>query len=343
MRLTRDFQRRLIDNIQPIRHFFLAQVLHHALDLRVFSALAEEPGIELKALADRLDLDPQRLLGLLLFLQNEGYVVDERGWLLTGRGSELPVFAPWYEMLVGGYAPTMQQLGDVLRPGAGWAARDTTRVGAGSCGIGVYDAAPVVQQLIGSAGREITTLIDLGCGDAGFLIDVLLEHPGLRGVGVEPNLESVERARTLRAGRGVCDRLDLFEGTAADVDKLELPALGRGACFMTAFVMQEMLEQEGETAVEEMLRNTFQAYPEARWLVVEMDYRPDAPLMAHGLALAFYNPYFLIHTVTEQRLESREWWNAMFARAGLTSMMSAYPDDRADTTGLQFGELLIRA
>lgn len=342
MALTKDFQRRLIDNIQPVRHFFLAQALHHALEAGLFDALGQHPGIDGSDLAATLGLDPDRLSGLLLFLRNEGYVVDERGWSLTSKGADLPTFAPWYQMLVGGYAPTMQQLGDVLKPGAGWATRDTTRVGIGSCGIGAYDAVPLVERLLPAAGPDLSTIVDLGCGDAGFLIDVLQARPGLTGIGVEPDLGSVELARRARVSRGVADRLELFQGSAGDVAKLELPDHGRGACFMTAFVLQEMLEQEGPAAVEELLRSTFETYPRARWLVVEMDFRPDAPIMAHGLALAFYNPYFLIHAITEQRLESRHWWAELFARNGLTCLQTAHPDDRVDSTGLQFGMLLAR-
>ncbi len=341
--LPPDFERRLIENIQPIRNFFLAQALHHALDLGVFAALGDDPGIGAGALAARLGLDTERLQGLLYFLQNEGYVVGDGGWSLTAKGAGLQVFAPWYEMLVGGYAPAMQQLGDVLRPGAPWATRNTTRVGAGSCGIGMYDALPLVQRLLAAADRPPSTVVDLGCGNADFLIELLLSRPGLRGVGVEPDPGSIELARQLRTERAVADRLELFTGTAADVIKLDLPDRGRDACFMTAFVLQEMLRQDGEKAVEDLLRTTFETYPAARWLVVEMDHKPASPIMAHGLALAFYNPYFLIHSITEQRLQTRQWWIDMFDRVGLTRLAAANPDDRADSTGLQFGFLLGKA
>jgi len=342
MSIAPDFQHRLIDNIQPIRQFFAAQAIHHALDLGVFALLDERPGLSTEAVAGALGLDHDRLGGLLRFLRNEGLVVDEAGWALTTKGAGLPEFAPWYEMLVGGYAPTMLQLGEVMRPGAPWATRDTTRVGAGSCGIGAYDAVPLVRSLLAAADPAVETVIDLGCGDAGFLIDVLETRPGLKGIGVEPNPGSVELARALRTKRGVEERLDLFTGNAHEVVKLELPDEGRGTCLMTAFVLQEMLEQEGTAAVEELLRSTFDAYPMARWLVVEMDHQPSAPVMAHGLSLAFYNPYFLIHTVTEQRLESRQWWAELFERVGLRQLHLAYPDPRADSTGLQFGVLLGR-
>lgn len=46
--------------------------------------------------------------------------------------------------------------------------------------------------------------------------------------------------------------------------------------------------------------------------------------------------------MTEQRLQSREWWSALFERVGLTVVAEAAPDSRVDTTGLQFGMLLAK-
>lgn len=341
--LDDDFERRLIHNTQPVRYFFLAQALHHAMHEGLFAALGKEPGLSAEALAEQLELDPYRVGGLLRYLRNEGYTVLDDGWSLSSRGVEVQTFAPWYEMLVGGYAPSMDQLGDVLRDGSSYASRNTTKVGEGSCGIGAYDALPLVEKLLAQVevdgGPE--KIVDLGCGDGSFLMDLLVVKPGLRGLGVEPNAGSITLGERRRSDLGLDGRMELVQGAAQDATRLGLPDGGRGICFMTAFVLQEVLQQEGQEVVERLLADTFEAYPEARWLVVEMDHKPLAPVMgSHGLALAFYNPYFLIHTVTEQRLETREWWDALFERLGLTVEAVAEPDPRADSTGLQFGVVL---
>jgi 2-ketoarginine methyltransferase len=343
--LTDDFERRLIENTQPVRQFFLAQALHHAMHLGVFAALQEEPGQTAEALAKQLHLDPYRTTGLLYYLRNEGYtVLEDRNWSLSAKAREVQTFAPWYEMLVGGYAPSMEQLGDVLRDGTRYAIRNTTKVGEGSCGIGAYDALPLVEKLLDPAAADRPEMVvDLGCGDGSFLMDLLVARPDLRGIGVEPNEGSIVLGERRRAELGLDGRMELVQGEAQDALKLELPVGGRGICFMTAFVLQEIMQQEGAQAVEDLLAATFEQYPEARWLVVEMDYQPLAPVLgSHGLALAFYNPYFLIHTITEQRLETRKWWDALFTGLGLTAEAVANPDPRADSTGLQFGVLLSR-
>ncbi len=343
MTIPANFERSLIDNIQPIRYFALAQALYHAHRLGVFARIEATPGIDEDTLAAGLGLDRDRLLALLRYLSNEGYVVADPGWSLTAKGAGFPVYAPWYELLVGGYASTFQQLGDVLGEGAPWAGRDATRVGAGSCGISAYDALPLVERLLERSGSHVNTIVDLGCGDAGFLIDLLLRQHRLRGIGVEPNLGSTtlgaERARAV----GVADRLTLHNGPASDVSLIGLPDAGRGTCFLTAFVLQEILEQSGEQAVVELLKRTLELYPEALWLVIEVDHQPMAPIMNHGLAMAYYNPYYLIHAITEQRLETNEYWLNLFRSNGLECLDVAHPDDRADSTGLEFGYLLRRS
>ncbi|MFD8692526.1 2-ketoarginine methyltransferase [Streptomyces sp. NPDC059651] len=340
-----DFERRLIENTQPIRFFFLASALHHALDLGLVAELERRPGTQEQDLAESLGLDAHRTGALLRFLRNEGYttLIANGGWALSPKGREVQTFAPWYEMLVGGYALSMEQLGEVVRDGTRYAQRDTTKVGEGSCGIGRYDALPLVEQLLDQVkgAGEPDTIVDLGCGDGSFVMDLLVNRPDLNGIGVEPHAGSVELGERRRAELGLGDRMRLAQGAAHDALKLDLPEGGRGICFMTAFVLQEVMQQQGQQAIEDLLASAFKLYPEARWLVVEMDHQPLAPVMGtHGLAQTFYNPYFLIHAATEQRLETRSWWDEMFARLGLTTEAVANPDPRADSTGLQFGMVL---
>jgi 2-ketoarginine methyltransferase len=337
-----DYEHRLIENLQPIRQFFLAATLHHTLQAGVLDALADEPGADADGLADGLALDVRRLHAVLIYLQNEGYVVDDEGWRLTGRGAAVREFAPWYQMLVGGYGGTFGQLGQVLRDGAVYASRDTSQVGAGSTGIGVTDTLPLALDLMDRASTAATTLIDLGCGDAAFLMEILARRPGLLGIGLDPHPGNIERAQRLCAERGLERRLRLVQGTADVVADLDLLDQGRGVAFLTAFVLQEMLEQQDEQAVLRLLSHAFDAAPAASWVVVEMDHQPTAPLLgAHGLARAFYNPYFLIHSITEQRLETRAWWAALFEKAGL-DIAEATTDPRVDSTGLEIGFLLSR-
>ncbi|MFA7767790.1 2-ketoarginine methyltransferase [Streptomyces sp. NRRL S-448] len=340
-----DFEHRLVEAIEPIRHLALAHALYTVMDNDVYDTLAREPDLTTADLAKRHDLDAERLGGLCRYLANEGYLAQyvpdaEPRWHLTDKARALAPFRPWYTLLVGGYAQTFGQLGAVLREGAPWATRDGAKVGAGSCGMSMYDALPLAGRLLDGLPRDGLTVVDLGCGDAAFLTELVRRCPGLRGVGVEPDEVSSRLAAERVAAEGLADRITIHRGRASDAGTIVLPDDGQ-VCFLTAFVLQEMLEQEGTGAVENLMRETMAHRPDAHWLVIEVDNRFDDPAtMAHALGRAYYNPYYLLHVITEQRLEKREFWDGLFERAGLCTEAFAHPDPRVDSTGLELGYLL---
>lgn len=336
-----DFEHRLVEAIQPIRHLALAHALYAVMDTGVYDTVQAEPGVPVADIAERHGLDVQRLDALCLYLANEGYFArEDGGWRLTAKAAELALFRPWYTLLVGGYAQTFGQLGQVLRAGAPWADRDGAKVGAGSCGMSMFDALPLADRLLDTLPADGLTVVDLGCGDAAFLTELVRRRPGLRGVGIEPDEVSSRLAAERVEREGLADRVTVHRGWAADAATVDLPADGP-VCFLTAFVLQEMLEQESEAAVETLLRTTMEKHPRAHWLVIEVDHRLDERrAMAHALSLAYYNPYFLLHAITDQRLEKREVWERLFSRAGLEVAAFDHPDENVDSTGFELGYLL---
>jgi 2-ketoarginine methyltransferase len=338
-----DFEHRLIEALQPIRHLALAHALYALMDSGAYDTMAGEPGLSAAELAERHGLDPERFTGLCHHLANEGYLVGDDGWQLTDKARTLAPFRPWYTLLVGGYSGAFSQLGATLKAGAPWASRNGAKVAAGSCGMGRYDALPLCDSLLDAIPAEALAVIDLGCGDGAFLTELARRRSGLHGVGIEPDPDAARLAKERVEREGLADRIVVQQGSAADSLSLDLPA-GRPLCFLTVFVLQEMLEQEGDAAVEDLLRKTLEAYPTAHWLVIEVDHQwTDRRSMAHGLSQAYYNPYFLLHAITEQRLEKREFWEAMFDRAGLEVAAFGHPGENVDSTRLELGYLLRRA
>ncbi len=346
--IATDFEARLIQALQPVRGFALAQAVFVLMDSGIHDLLAADPGLSASTVAGKLGMDEARLGGFLRYLANEGFLAcdgnaDGDGWRLTSKARQTNEFRAWYKLLVGGYTSTFAQLGDTLRADAPYAGRNGGDVGAGSCGISAYDALPLAERLIGRLETDHTTVVDLGCGDAGFLAALCRSLPGVTGVGLEPDAGGFDLARARIEREGLADRVDLHQAGALDVVDLDLPAHGN-LCFLTAFVLQEVLEQRGREPIVAMLRETVRRHPDAHWLVIEVDYRADEPsVMRHGLGLAYYNPYYLLHELTEQRLERREFWEELFHEAGLEVVAVGHPDDNVDSTGLEIGYLLRRA
>lgn len=326
-----NFGFRLIEALQPVRGFVLAQAIYHLFATGMHERLSEGPATVDEIAAD-LSLDAERVEGFVRFLANEDVVaVSGREVSLTPRGHALADFRPWYELLVGGYAETFQQITQVLK-GNGYATRNGELVGVGSCGISRFDALPLVRRLLAEAEEEVSHIIDLGCGDGQFLQRLTEEHPRARGVGVDPYAPAAQTN-----GRVTFQRASATEY----VRELGDAGGASGGLFLAAFLLQEIIEQEGRDAVVDLVRR---ALDHARYFaVVEVEHRPDDPaVMQHGLGLAYYNPYYLIHVLTEQRLETRRFWRDLFDEAGAAVVADYTVDSSVDATGLEFGCLLTR-
>jgi len=328
--------------LQPIRQGVLAQVLFHFLTAGWHKALADSDEATCDGMADHLGLDTSRFRGLMTYLHNEGVVVlgDDDGVRLTRFGEDLATFQPWYELLVGGYGESFRNLPEVLKLAGPYATRDPSWVATGSCGISQFDALPMTRALLSQIPTAVNTVVDIGCGDGTYLVDLCASVPEIQGVGFELEPSIVAAGNAFVAYRGLAERVVVRQAHLAtevpDVDDCQGPL-----CFITAFVLQELLEQTGRPSVVELIRTTFERYPDAYWVVVEVDHRPlDAEVMSHPLGLAYYNPYYLLHVVTEQRLESLAFWEELFAEAGVKTLAIERPDPKIDSLGLKVGFLL---
>jgi 2-ketoarginine methyltransferase len=334
------FEFELIEALQPIRGLALANAIWHLFELGLFDALGAGPK-PLGALATAHDLDEVRLAAFLKYLRNEGYVSErEDGWHLTERARGLAPFRGWYTMLVGGYGPTFREIGGAMRRGAASASRDRARVGIGSCGISEYDAIPLTRALMAKSGKGCRRLLDLGCGNALYLVEFCKAIPGIEAWGVEPAADTCRAASETVTAAGMTDRIHIVHAGAVEFLRTADRSINPDFTVL-GFVLHEILGQEGDEGVLAFLRNLVERFPELDIIVIEVDNQLDNPeRMRHGLGLAYYNPYMLFHPFTEQRLERASFWLSIFERAGLEIVASQPADPTVDSTGLEIGYLL---
>lgn len=324
----------LAHHLQPIRGMALSHAIYASFQIGLLDALSQGSR-KCADLAVDLDLDADRLDGLSDFLENEGYVERDGPFIsLTDLGVELTLVRPWYELLVGGYAGTLGELPAVMKSNAGYANRRGAAVAVGSCGISQHDALPMVLELM-SCVPTPSAIVDLGCGDGTFLAGIALRYPAVPCIGVEPDAGAHEAAEFV-ADRTQLQNLRIVTGNAIRFEQAN-GTTQPGTCYLTAFVLQEILEQSGEDAVVELLRRTFKRDPSASWIVIEVDLQHPLSDRDSQLALGYYNPYFLIHRITEQRLVPVGEWRRIFAVAGVDVVGEVFPDPDYDSLGLKVG------
>lgn len=335
------FEQRLIRAIHPIRDCFLAFSLHHLFDTGIFDVLASREDATVASLATTLDLEEDRLRGLLLYLANEEVVqVEDEHVRLTARGREYGEFRPWYTMMIGGYAETIGQMGRALARGSPSCTRNGRYVGLGSCEISRYDGMPMTKALLAGASIDCKAILDLGCGNGLYLVELCRQLEDVIAWGAEPDPGGFEEARRLVAAAGMNDRIHLTHASALEFLR-NPPQRCSPDLIVFGYVLHEILAQEGEEAVVGLLRGVVENFPPIHIVVIEVANEIANPrVMRHGLAVGFWNPYFLLHSFTRQRLERRDYWERIFQRSGLELVGFTSTDPLVDSTGLEMGFLL---
>lgn len=335
-----DIEQDLIAAIDPIRGFVVASMVYHFFDSGVFDYLHTKGAANAARMAGELKLNVRKLRGLLDYLVNENLVSrrdDE--YRLNQRAIQMHRFRGWYTMLIGGYGHTFLQMGSVLGADAGWATRDAAKVGIGSCEISHYDAMPLTRSLMAKAPGRKRNLLDLGCGNALYLAEFCQANPELHALGVEPDRGGYQAGLATIKHFRLEDRVSLVNMGAVEFMRSDIAF--DPDFLILGFVLHEIVGTEGREGTIEFLRVIIDRFPRIRLIVIEVDERSrDPQVMRHGLSLAYYNPYYLLHNFTTQQLLPHATWLEMFAEAGLEVLATEYASELVDSTRLEIGYLL---
>ncbi|GAB3463695.1 class I SAM-dependent methyltransferase [Actinophytocola sediminis] len=144
-----------------------------------------------------------------------------------------------------------------------------------------YD--PTFLSVLGELDFEFTTVVDLGCGSGGRLMNILDMNPDAVGVGVDIAQPSLEVARKEAADAGLGDRLTFVQG---DVLRLDPDPQFEEAELITSFMMgHDFWPRENCVDTLRRLRGVF---PNARRFLLGDATRtagiPDAALPSFTLA-----------------------------------------------------------
>lgn len=333
-----NFEKDLVGALQPIRNFVLASAIYHLFSTGIYDYIKKDQSNIYNIAAD-LNLNIKKLFGFFHYLSNENIIVFfENNVKLTNFGEEFSRFRGWYEMYIGGYGSTFLQIGDCLIEGASHATRNAEQVGVGSCAISHYDAFPLTKRIMSISNKAYELVLDIGCGNAAYLIDFCKYFPSLKAIGVEPDNNGCEKARNLIKKESLEHRISVINSNAIEffnTTRLE-PDL-----IIISFVLHEILGQSEETGVKKFLKNIIQRYPSIDLIIIEVDDKFDKiDIMQHRLALAYYNPYYLLHYFTNQKLATLCYWENLFHECGLEIIVKDHPNKFVDSTCLEVGFLL---
>lgn len=331
----------LVEALQPIRYHVLATGIYHLFNEGIYDKLLESDH-SVESLAKAMNLDERKLLGFLRYLANENIVefIGEKV-RLTQKCKQISEFRGWYNVMIGGYGSTYLEVGEKLHAGSGWASRNGRQVGVGSCQMSKFDAMPLAFSLMSSIPKECNYLLDVGCGEGLYLIEFCRAFPNVKAWGVEPDKGGYLAATEAVRKAGLEDRIALTNASALEL--LESPFKHEPDFMIIGYVLQEVLGQDGEEGLIKFLKGILENFPDIYIIVIEIeDQITNKKIMGHSMSLAFYNPYYLLHYFTAQRLEKQEFWESIFERCQLEVKAKDFANINVDSTDLTIGYLLHR-
>lgn len=330
---------RLLDYVSK---WATAEVLRGLLSCpELHSALVD--GVTEAELCDLGTASNRQFRSLLQALEVEGIVAESSGvWSLTEfGGAATGALTGWFEIFLSGYGEYFRNARALWagQPDPQW--RDMRSVGTSSVNISRHGALPLVARLIEQYNADAGLVVDVGCADATYLVELCSSCPGLTGIGVEPAEQLRTEAQALIARSELEHRISLVDSIASLTFHQVHPDF-----FVFGFSLHELVEQTGRTAVIELLREIGRGHPAARLLVVEADYsqRSEVEAMKHDAHLrGYYNYYYMLHDFTDQVLLTRPQWRDLFDEAGLTIIEERAIDPEYDPTGMEIVFVLAQA
>ncbi|MEW6355666.1 MAG: class I SAM-dependent methyltransferase [Planctomycetota bacterium] len=305
--------RRHEEALPYVRGYCTSAVLWALLKTGVLDEMKKNGPVDLEAFADTHHLNPYVLETICEYLDgirvlktaNGAYELDARGRRFMEEPRGLFDLLAGYEEVLFHLLPMLRNekiFGkDVFRRG--------DMVAKGSGELGRQLPFPVLQDMI--RGRGYRSVMDLGCGDAEFLIILCEKDPNIQCHGFDYDEKAVHVAKEEIQKANMNSRVSVFVGDMFDLQKgrNEWPAVD---AFTAVDVFHEYLF-EGPEKIAALLKQMKETFPETHLLVAEFCKQPHEKLRKRPTA---FLEHHLLHNLTNQKILSASEWEGLFEGAG---------------------------
>lgn len=303
--------------------YVYAQVLHALWDSGFYEYVRVHPRFSVKAAAEDLGFDPMTFRWLLYYLVGRGVVcAPAPGEMeLTDKGRRVTntIARGLLNLYVGGYNALLSNLGPLLRreitlddPRLDRSARHAA---AGTEDVTCVRVVPQVIEVLKE--HEVGTILDLGCGTGGFLIQ-WAHLTGGGGAGVDMSTGALAAARQNAGDFGVADRLAFYLGEVGR-DALPIDAATTARIdALTAMFMLHEFGRAGDAAIVEVLAALRAQFPGKLLLALEMQPVDVDALNGRPPPAMDALDYHFIHPLSRQgEPRPKDVWQRIYEDAGM--------------------------
>lgn len=231
-------------------------------------------------------------------------------WRLTRRGAALLAELP--ESLLGyyveAYGPVLHSIDELLTGTRRYGAdveRDTEALGRRCEVLFRSFGSELVRRLMREHGA--TSVLDLGCGTGGLVLDLCRDEAGLSAAGLDLAADAIDLATRRANEEGLADRVSFAVADAFEPDTW--PAAATGSDFFVAVGALHEHFRDGEDAVVGLLSRYAELLADGKvFLLCEPEMHVDAADA----------DFYLVHVLTDQGFpQRRDRWLEVIEKAGL--------------------------
>ena len=298
-----------------VRGYCTSAVLWSLLKTGFLDELKKNGPVDLKEFAERHDLNHYLLESICEYLDGIKVLRQENGkYGLDARGERFMMEPRGLFDLMAGYEEVLYNLLPMLRNEKAYG-KDVFRLGdmvaKGSGELGRQLPFPVLQDMI--KGHGYSSVMDMGCGDAEFLLILCEDDPNIECHGFDYDKKAIGVADEEIQKADMDSRVSVFEGDMFDLERGK-ETWPKVDAFTAVDVFHEYLF-EGTEKIAALLRKMKETFPDTQLLVAEFCKQPHEKLRKRPTA---FLEHHLLHNLTNQRILTAEEWEKLFGETGYT-------------------------
>ena len=322
--------------------FVYSQVLHSLWDSGFYDYVRQHPRFVPKALVAELGLDPFTFEWLMYYLIGRGIVRPVAGKAVTaysadaeleltetGKRVHNTIARGLLNLYVGGYQALLGQLGPLLRKEIKLEDtrldRSARHAAAGTEDVTCVRVVPQVIDLLKELG--VRTVLDLGCGTGGFLIQ-WARVTGGPGAGVDMSADALRAAKKNAADFGVDGRISFHLG---EIGRDKLPIADdvvRSIDALTAMFMLHEFGRGGDAEIVRVLASLKAQFSGKLLCALEMQPVDVYALNGHLPPAIDALDYHFVHPMSRQGPPRiKPVWESLYEQAGMKLLRVRRPKD----------------
>ena len=304
-----------------IRGYFLTRTISTLFNIGLFDALRNENKVDLKLFCQKKNLNKIILKALCDYLYSLKILEkEEANYFLSRDGKLLIDVLQGFFDIAYAYEDVFHSLEPLIKMeeefGKGVRRREEF-VAKGSGQAAELLPFPIVKDTI--KRRNFKTILDLGCGDATFLIDLCESNPHIKGYGVDISQDAVNYGLRKLKERKLDDRITLLVGDMFKVDKIkeQLKQIDVATAF---YALHEFISPE-TNKVEEFLRKFREVFQDTPLIICEL-VRESPEIVRKNPSFAL--EHYLFHDLSNQRQIPRDEWKEILKKTGFIHIEEEY-------------------